>query len=88
MQLPLLGELGVQGVQIPNQLLTRLIESVFGGKCAIGLDAKVEFGEERMWDLVGGEDDARIAMELVFKKIAESVVFFVEVEERAVGDAC
>lgn len=87
-QLELLGELAFQRAAVADEFFASLGERLLRGERAIGLDAEVEFGEQRMRDLVAGEPDVRILVELVFEEVAEGVVFLVEVEDGAVGDTC
>ena len=85
--LPLLRELLVQPLQLLHKLIARLHHRLLGRHLAIRLHAQLEDREERVRDLVGGEEDVRRAGQLVAEQVAESVVFFVEGEEGCVGDA-
>ena len=87
LQLPLLGELLIEHLQLLDELLTRADHRLLGTDLPIGLHAQFEGGEEWVWDLVAGEEDVRVFGEVRAEQVAQGVVFFVEGEEGGVGDA-
>ena len=87
LQLPLLGELLIEHLQLLDELLTRADDRLLGTDLPIRLHAQFEGGEERVRDLVAGEEDVRVFGEVRAEQVAQGVVFFVEREEGGVGDA-
>lgn len=88
LQLELLGELLVEFLELGDELTAGLDQGRLGGDLAVGVDAELEGGEQRVRDLVGGEGDVLEAEELVAQHVGESVVFFVEREQGGVSDLC
>lgn len=88
LELELLGELLIELVKLGDELAAGLDEGVLRGDLAVGVDAQLEGGEERVRDLVGGEGDVVGAVQLVAQHVGQRVVFLVEGEERGVGDLC
>ena len=87
-QLILLRELSTQNLHISNQRLAAVHQGFFRRNGTIGLYTELELCEERVWDLVAGEDDVRVFEEVGAEDVCESVVFFVECEDGAVGGTC
>lgn len=88
LELPLLGELLIQHLQLLHQLLASLHHRLLRADLSIRLHAKLEGSEERVRDLVAGEEDVLGLHELCAEEVAEGVVFLVEGEHRCVRDAC
>lgn len=88
LQFPLLGELLIQLLKFLDHICAGLDNGVFGRDLAIGLHAELEGREERVGNLVGGEQNVGRPDEGCAEQIAQSVVFFVEEEDGRVGDAC
>lgn len=88
LQLELLGELLVEFLELGDELTAGLDQGRLGGDLAVGVDAELKGGEQRMRDLVGGEGDVLEAEELVAQHVGEGVVFFVEREQGGVSDLC
>jgi hypothetical protein len=78
-------EAAVQDVQIRDDILAAADDSLLGCDGAVGLDAQLEGGEERVGNLVGGEDDVLVLEEALGEEVAERVVFLVEREDGRVG---
>lgn len=87
LQFPLLGELLIQHLQLLDQLLARLHHGLARRHLAVGLHAQFEGREERVRDLVAGEEDVGGFDEFGAQEVAQRVVFFVEGEKGGVGDA-
>ena len=84
---PLRREARAQRVQVINDILAALGDGVFRSDGAVGRDAELEAGEERVRDFVGGEGDAGVFEKALGEEIRESVVLFVEREYGGVGNA-
>jgi hypothetical protein len=78
-------EAAVQDVQIRDDVLAAADDSLLGCDGAVGLDAQLESSEERVGNLVGGEDDVLVLEEALGEEVAERVVFLVEREDGCVG---
>jgi hypothetical protein len=85
---PLRLEALLQHLEVLDDVLAALDDGVLRGDGAVGRDAKLEGREERMGDLVCGEDNEVILEEALGEEIAKRVVFLVEGEDGGVGDAC
>lgn len=88
LQFPLLGELLIQLLKFLDHICAGLDNSVFRRDLAVGLHAELEGREQRVGDLVGGEQDVGRSDESCAEQVAQSVVFFVEEEDGRVGDTC
>jgi hypothetical protein len=88
LQLELLGELLVELLQLGDELAASLDDGGFGSDLAVGVNAELEGGEERVRDFVGGEGDVVHAEQLVAQHVGEGMVLFVEGEESGVGNLC
>ena len=88
LQLELLGELLVELLEFGDEFAAGLDNGGFGSDFAVGVDAELEGGEERVRDLVGREGDVLHAEQLVTQHVGERVVLFVEGEESGIGDLC
>jgi hypothetical protein len=88
LQLEFLGELLVELLQLGDELAASLDNGGFGSDLAVGVDAELEGGEERVRDFVGGESDVVHAEQLVAQHVGEGVVLLVEGEESGVRDLC
>ena len=87
LQLPLLGELLVQLLQLLDDVGTGLDDGVLGADLSVGLDAQLDRGEEWMRRLVGCEQDVWRLDEVMAEKVADGVVLLVQSEESRIGDA-
>lgn len=85
---PLGREALLQLLEVLDDIATALDDSVLGGNAAIGGDAELKGCEERVGNLVCGEDDVLVLEEALGDEVAERVVFAVEGEDCGVGDAC
>lgn len=85
---PLGREALLQLLQVLNDVPATLDNGVLGRNGAVGGDAQLEGREQRVRDLVGGEDDVVVLEEALGDKVTERVVFAVEGEDGCVGDAC
>jgi hypothetical protein len=88
LQLKLLGELLVELLKLVDQLLASLDNSGLGSDLAVGVNAELERGEERVGDFVGGEGDVVHAEQLVAQHVGHGVVLLVEGKEGGVGNLC
>jgi hypothetical protein len=84
---PLSGEALLQLLEVLDNIAAALDDRILGRDCAVGRDAQLKGREERVGDLVGGEDDVVVLEKALREKIAEGVVLFVEREDGRVGDA-
>jgi hypothetical protein len=57
LELPFLGELLIQSLQLLNQVSTSSDDGVLGSEGSIGLDTQFKGCEQRVRDFVGGEQD-------------------------------
>jgi hypothetical protein len=85
---PLGRKAPIQRIQVPNNILAAPHNRILGRNGPVGGDAKLERGEERVRDLVGGKGDLGVLEEALREQVGERVVFFVEGEGRGVWDAC
>jgi len=83
-QLVFAGEVGLQDVEILDQVTAARQHGFLGSDLAIGLDAKFELGKERMGDTIGRESDVTVRKKLLAEHIGEGVVFLVEGEDGGV----
>ena len=67
--------------------MTSLHDRLLRAYIAVGLHAELEGGEQRVRDLVAGEEDVLGFDEFGAQEVAERVVFFVEGEHGGVWDA-
>ena len=88
LQLELLGELLVELLKFSDELAAGLDNGGLGSDLAVGVDAELESGKERVRDFVGGEGDVLHAEQLVAQHVGEGVVLLVESEESGVRDLC
>jgi hypothetical protein len=85
---PLGLEAVVQLLQILNDVAATANDGLLGCDAAVGLHAELEGCEERMGNLVGGEDDVVVLEEALRKEIAKGMILLVEREDGGVGDPC
>jgi hypothetical protein len=88
LELPFLGELLIQSLQLLNQVSTSSDDGVLGSEWSIGLDTQFKGCEQRVRDFVGGEQDVGWLCEFGTEEVGEGVVFLVEGEDCCVGDTC
>jgi hypothetical protein len=81
-------EAALKNLELIDGILAALDEGVLGGHGAVGGDAEVEGGEERVRDLVSGEGDLWVLEETLREHVGEGVVFLVEPEDESVRDLC
>lgn len=81
LQLPFLGELLIQLLQVLHNIGTGLDDGLLGRQTAVCLYSELEVGEQRMRYSVRGEDDLWRFDESAAEEIAECVVFFLEEED-------
>jgi hypothetical protein len=77
----------LQLFEVADYVLAAPDDGILGGDGAVGGDAQLEGREQRMGDLVGGEDDVVVLEETLRKEVAERVVLLVKGEDGRVGDA-
>jgi hypothetical protein len=87
LELPLLGELLVKSLKLLDQITTGANDGVLGGELAISLDTQFKGCEQRVRDLVGGEENVGGSGEFGAEKVGQGVVFLVEGEDCGIGDA-
>lgn len=85
---PLLLEAIIELLKVLDHVATAANNSFLGGNGTVRLNAKLEHGEQRMWNLVGGEDNLIVLEEALREEVAERVVLLVECEDGRIGDAC
>jgi hypothetical protein len=88
LQLELLGELLIELLKFSDELATGLDNGGLGSDLAVGVDAELESGKERVRDFVGGEGNVLHAEQLIAQHVGEGVVLLVESEESGVRDLC
>jgi hypothetical protein len=84
---PLGREALLQQLKVLDDIPAALDNGILGGDGAVGRDAELEGREQRMRDLVRGEDNVVVLEEALRQEIAERVVFLVKGEDGRVGDA-
>jgi hypothetical protein len=57
LELPFLGELLIQSLQLLNQVSTSSDDGILGSEGSIGLDTQFKGCEQRVRDFVGGEEN-------------------------------
>lgn len=87
LQLPFLSEFLIELLELSYKVLACLDDCVSRAQLPVCLHAHVEDGEQRVRDLVGGEDDVRGFDELRAEEIAERVVLLVESEHGRIRNA-
>jgi hypothetical protein len=85
---PLGGEALLQLLEVLDDIAAALDDRILGRDGAVGRDTQLKGREERVGDLVGGEDDVVVLEEALREKVAEGVVLLIEREDGGVGDAC
>jgi hypothetical protein len=88
LQLELLGELLIELLKFSDELATGLDNGGLGSDLAVGVDAELESGKERVRDFVGGEGNVLHAEQLIAQHVGEGVVLLVESEESGVRNLC
>lgn len=86
LQLELLGELLVELLKLRHQLLAGSDDRLLWLDDAVCLHAQLEGREERVGNLVTGEEDVVRLDELCAEEVAEGVVLLVEGEHRSIWD--
>lgn len=88
LQLHFLGKLAAEDLEVLDDIAAGVDDGLLGSDGAIGADAQLEAGEERVRHLVAGERDVLVLVQTRGQQVGERMVLLIEREDGSIGDTC